>query len=361
MLHSFLRQNVKASEVLPSQQGVLKKSQPRCKVSQENGDTVNIEDTDDVHVSLVNIADSSAVEVAFEDPDPQPKWPTGWVTQYTQLTLRTFRESKTRIMSKLKIMESVLLCLLVSLVWFQLPRTEETLRDRMGALFFTIIHWGFTPLFDAVSSFPMERVVIHKERSAGWYRLSAYYLAKMTSELPLILVQPSIFVVVSYWCVGFNGVGPFFATVVVVMVNAVAGQSIGLLLGIACMDFRKAMTIATIAMMTIMLLGGFYTRNLPFWLDWIKYISVLHYSFHSVLVLEFTNAAPVQCTMSANTSQFSQCMQPNVTHIASEEVLKFYNVDLTFWHYFLPLFAFIVIFRVAGYLVLRFVYRPNSA
>ena len=32
-------------------------------------------------------------------------------------------------------------------------------------------------------------------------------------------------------------------------------QSIGLLLGIACMDFRKAMTIATIFMMAIMLLG----------------------------------------------------------------------------------------------------------
>ena len=33
-------------------------------------------------------------------------------------------------------------------------------------------------------------------------------------------------------------------------------QSIGLLLGIACMDFRKAMTIATIFMMAIMLLGN---------------------------------------------------------------------------------------------------------
>lgn len=71
---------------------------------------------------------------------------------------------------------------------------------------------------------PMERVVIHKERSAGWYRLSAYYLAKMTSELPLILVQPGIFVAVSYWCIGFNGVGPFFGTVFIMMVNAIAGQ-----------------------------------------------------------------------------------------------------------------------------------------
>ncbi|KAK7480392.1 hypothetical protein BaRGS_00028311 [Batillaria attramentaria] len=319
---------------------------------------IAMKDTDDVHASLMDLAEDGTW--LYEDFEPDRKWPTGWVTQYVQLMFRTFRESRTRILSKLKVLESVLLCLLVSLVWFQLPRIEETLRDRMGAIFFTIIHWGFTPLFDAVSSFPMERVVIHKERSAGWYRLSAYYLAKMTSELPLILLQPAIFVIVSYWCVGLNGVGPFFGTVLVVMVNAIAGQSIGLFLGIACMDFRRAMTIATIIMMAIMLLGGFYTRNLPFWLDWIKYLSFLHYSFHSAMVLEFTDAAPVMCAASANASHFSQCLQPNVTSVSSQDVLKFYHVDLQFWEYFMPLFIFIVVFRLAGYLVLRFIYRPQS-
>jgi hypothetical protein len=73
------------------------------------------------------------VSVAFDD-HRDTKWPTGWMTQFVQLTLRTFRQSRTRIMSRLKIMESVLLCLLVSLVWWRLDRSEETLRDRMGAV-----------------------------------------------------------------------------------------------------------------------------------------------------------------------------------------------------------------------------------
>ena len=83
-------------------------------------------------MSLVDLAEDR--EVAYKDSDSDQKWPTGWATQYIQLTLRTFRQSRTRIMSKLKILESVVLCILVSLVWFQLPRTEETLRDRMGAV-----------------------------------------------------------------------------------------------------------------------------------------------------------------------------------------------------------------------------------
>lgn len=90
-------------------------------------------ETDSVHVSLVHL-DGQESNHTFEDQSHTQKWATGWVTQYVQLTTRTFRQSRTRILSRLKIMESVLLCLLVSIVWFQLPHTEETLRDRMGAV-----------------------------------------------------------------------------------------------------------------------------------------------------------------------------------------------------------------------------------
>lgn len=73
---------------------------------------------------------------------------------------------------------------------------------------------------------PLERLVINKERLAGWYRLSAYYLAKMTSELVLTLVQPLFFITVVYWSVGLNGVSSYFATLGTLFIHAITGQVI---------------------------------------------------------------------------------------------------------------------------------------
>ena len=71
---------------------------------------------------------------------------------------------------------------------------------------------------------PAEKMVIYKERASGWYRLSAYYLAKMISELPLILLQPLLFLSVVYWVVGLNGAAAFFATIGTIFVHSIAGQ-----------------------------------------------------------------------------------------------------------------------------------------
>lgn len=205
---------------------------------------------------------------------------------------------------------------------------------------------------------PMERMVINKERSAHWYRLSTYYLAKTTSELVLILIQPTVFVVVAYWVIGLNGIEAFFATLGTVYIDSIAGQSFGLFVGIACLQISQAMTVSITFQMGIMLLGGLFTRSIPVWLDWMKYLSFLHYSFHSLMVLELKDASPVQCAIPAERSAFTVCHKANTTVIHSEQVLQYYSVTWSYWQYILPLILFTAIFRTLGYITLRYFRKP---
>ena len=65
-----------------------------------------------------------------------------------------------------------------------------------------------------------------KERRSGMYHLSAYYLSKTVSELPLVVIQlqPTFFLIITYWIVGLHGVASFFSTPLVIITNSIVAQ-----------------------------------------------------------------------------------------------------------------------------------------
>ena len=65
-------------------------------------------------------------------------------------------------------------------------------------------------------------------------------------------------------------------------------QSLGLLVSAVVMDLQKAMVVSVVMLLSFMLVGGFYVKNLPSWLQWFQYLSYITYSFDAMLHLEFT-------------------------------------------------------------------------
>ena len=45
---------------------------------------------------------------------------------------------------------------------------------------------------------PREKPILLKERESGWDRVSAYYLAKTMSEMPLTIALPTLYFLISY-------------------------------------------------------------------------------------------------------------------------------------------------------------------
>lgn len=142
-------------------------------------------------------------------------------------------------------------------------------------------------------TFPQERVVCLKERASGSYRLSAYFMAKTTSDAPVRIILPLLYMVVSYWMAGFdNRFTVFIGTIGCTLLSVVAGEAIGLFVGAAIYDMEKAITVMTVVTLALMLLGGFFVQNVPHWIEWGKYLSPFKYAFDSSLQLVFDRPVP---------------------------------------------------------------------
>ncbi len=68
----------------------------------------------------------------------------------------------------------------------------------------------------------VEGPVVAKERARGWYKLSAYFFAKLASELPLVILLPILQGTVVYWTIGLAISAPaYFLWFVVTIISPI--------------------------------------------------------------------------------------------------------------------------------------------
>lgn len=248
---------------------------------------------------------------------------------------------------------------------------------------------------------PAEHNIISKERRSGAYRLSAYYLAKMLSELPLVIILPSAYFIITYWAGGFNGWVSFFAIWFIVLVNSLVAQvlqqvcvvccnyslpqytqGLGLLIGAVFLDFQRSLIAAAVIMLTLMLLGGFYIERLPPWLEWAQYLSFVSYIFRAMVEFAFRGldlrlvlliqvlclelVLPCRCGSSGR-SQYAACtfnvsdtIQSFNATVSGREVYETIAFPLPWYGNILVAIGFGIVFRISAYFALRFLHQKKQ-
>ncbi|KAK1260344.1 ABC transporter G family member 14 [Acorus gramineus] len=266
-------------------------TQDRAVVKQALASAYNRHLSHKVKEELQQISDNT---VDTEPDDGPHKWSTTWWQQFTVLLQRGLKERKHESFSALKISQVLIVSFLSGLLWW---KSNAHLQDQVGFLFFSVGFWGFFPLFEAIFTFPQERMMLTKERSSGMYRLSSYFMAMMVGDLPMGLVLPTVFIIIAYWMSGLKQTAVnFFATLGVTLYSVLAAQGLGLAIGAAIMNLKAATTLASVLMMTFLLAGGFYVLHVPSFISWIKYISLSNYTYKLLLASQFSDTDTYNCS-----------------------------------------------------------------
>lgn len=203
-------------------------------------------------------------------------------------------------------------------------------------------------MFQALAAFPDEREVILKERSSASYRLSAYFLAKTTSDAPVRLILPFLYMIISFWMAGISSdFAVFLGTVGCTLLSVLSGESIGLFVGAAIYDLQMALTVMTVCTLALMLLGGFFVENVPEFISWGKFLSPFKYAFDSSLQLVFTK--PIPCDGSGDLENL--CL--NSTEVSVEDLREFVGIQGTIGFNVGMLFVICIVLRYGAYVALR--------
>ncbi|XP_073042202.1 ABC transporter G family member 9-like [Primulina eburnea] len=222
------------------------------------------------------------------------RWSTTWWEQFSVLLRRGIKERKHESFSRLKIGQVLAISILCGLLWWQSDISH--LQDQVGLFFFYSGFWGFYPLFQAIFTFPQERMMLAKERASGMYRLSSYFMALTLGDLPMELVLPTVFVVITYWMAGLKQTPQcFFSALFTLLYSVLCSQGLGLAIGAIVMSQKSATILGSVIMLAFLLASGYYVHNVPKFIAWIKYISIGQYTFRLLLGSQYNPGETYPC------------------------------------------------------------------
>ena len=197
----------------------------------------------------------------------------------------------------------------------------------IGAVTFVCIQAMFGNVQPILLSFPKERPIFIREYSSGAYSASIYFLCKTIVEVPLLLIQSALSLVIIYFMIGFTGSYPLFLLGTFLIGFASASLAIAFTSRVSAI--KTAMELAPLVFVPQIFFSGVFVRIelIPAVLRWIQYIVPLKYGVDIVYLAEL------------NQDEF----------VWKDQTFSDNNVETNgLWWYIVVLIGLILLFRLVG-------------
>mmetsp|Transcript_12942 Transcript_12942/g.36665 ORF Transcript_12942/g.36665 Transcript_12942/m.36665 type:complete len:696 (-) Transcript_12942:27-2114(-) len=241
--------------------------------------------------------------------------------------------------------------------------TQADVQNREGALFFCMTNMAFSQ-FQQLVLFTNERPLFLKEKASGMYRVSAYYMAKTFVDIPTLLIAPTVFCVISYFFVGFQlSFEKFLIFWLTIIVFVGTMTSLFTTISCAAPNIQVAQMVASLFTVVFFLFGGFYITagSIPAYYVWIKYLSPFKYAFASLMKNEFDGLCfcGEDLDSTGDTGSVGEDDCGPGCESGLDVIASFGFEDAVIWRNLVILMGMSVLYRVLGYILLRFLYRQG--
>jgi len=288
-------------------------------------------------------------EVAELPPIPKR---LNWFSQLPILLHRSFKQVlRSRLMFVAQLLQAIIMAVLIGTVFLQIGTQQDSVPKRQAVLFFVVINQGVFGALISIDLFPRERVVVLRERAAGTYHVSVYFVAKILAELPVQLLFPFIFATIVYWLIGLQAdAGKFFIFVGILELTSLAATSLALMISAFARTTTLGVTILPVWLEICRLFGGFFLppSKLPGYFSWLDALSFVKYAYTALALNELTG---LEYTCSKKELPASGiCPVTDGQQIIDANGLDY----LTIWQCALVLLAMIIGFRAFALAGIRF-------
>uniref|UniRef100_F1L0S9 ABC transporter ATP-binding protein/permease wht-1 n=1 Tax=Ascaris suum TaxID=6253 RepID=F1L0S9_ASCSU len=223
------------------------------------------------------------------------KYPAGFFTQIGVLLRRSFLTTiRDPLLLKVKLFQVVATSIVVGIVNFRTIITGPTVMNIEGVLYNTVRDMNFMFLFPSINVITSELPIFLREHRAGIYRTETYYIAKSLAEMPQYTILPIIYSIIVYFMTGLDpSVASFFTyTTITILVNHVA---VSVAYAGACVfgEDSLALTYMPCFILPMLVFGGFYIsfHSIPFYFNWISFLSWFRYGFEALQINQWMNIA----------------------------------------------------------------------
>lgn len=178
--------------------------------------------------------------------------------------------------------------------WYEagLDGGQQMVKTLRPSLFFAVVNQGVVGSFQAVTSFPAERAITLRERAAGTYQVSSYFMAKTAVDVITLSWPPVLVTIIVYFAIGYQATAEkFFIFLLFLILDCLAATSLATLVVCTCVSIERSTVVLTFLFEASRLFGGYYTSpkqldDFPNW-AFADALSYIKYAYIGVALNEF--------------------------------------------------------------------------